>query len=343
MPKEDSATPSARKTSFGGIELGSPFTLAALSGYSDLGMRVTCRALGASLTRNEVVLDQFILQRGSGARSGRHLDPDDRPIACQLMGHDPEEMAAAAARMVAFGYDTIDINFGCPVKKVLGRCRGGYLLSDPDAAVEMVARTRDAVAVPVTIKMRRGTDDSAEARERFWEILDRSIALGIAAVTVHGRTVEQRYEGPSRWTILREVKERYPDLFLFGSGDLFTAADCLRMLEETGCDGVTIARGAIENPWIFRECLALWRGEPLPPPPSLEEQGELTARQYSLAVLQYGEERASRQMRKFAIKRAPLHPQAARVHQAFVEASNAREFHELVERLYFSLARATRK
>ena len=169
------------------------------------------------------------------------------------MGYDPLVMAEAARKMVAFGYDMVDLNFGCPVKKVLGRCRGGFLLSEPSTAIEMMARVRDAVDVPVTVKMRRGTDDSAEAAERFWTILDKGVELGIEAFTVHGRTVVQRYEGPSRWSVLAEVKRRHPGVYLFGSGDLFTAEDCLRMIEETGCDGVTIARGAIENPWIFRE------------------------------------------------------------------------------------------
>ena len=318
----------------GGVPLASPFTLAALSGFSDVGMRVTCRQLGASLTRNEVVLDTFILEHGNGARSGRHLDPGDRPVAAQLMGRDAETMAGAATSMVGFGYDMIDINFGCPVKKVLGRCRGGFLLRDPETAIDMIRRVLDAVSVPVTVKMRRGHDDSPESREKFWEILDRGVELGIAGVAVHGRTVLQRYEGFARWDIIAEVKRRHPQLAVFGSGDLFTAEDCLRMLAETGCDGVTIARGAIDNPWIFRDCLALHAGRPKPPPPSVEEQGELIERQYRLAIDQYGPERASRQMRKFGIKRAHLHPLGAEVRQAFITLSTPAQWHAVRARYY---------
>lgn len=318
-----------------GIPLASPFTLAALSGYSDMGMRVVCRSLGACLTRNEVLLDQFIMDDGRGARSGKHLDPEDRPIAAQLMGNDPERMGQAAARMVSFGYDLVDINFGCPVKKVLGRCRGGFLLSEPATAIEMVERVLDAVDVPVTVKMRRAMDDTPESTDAFWQILDKAVDLGIAGVTVHGRTVLQRYEGPATWDILGEVKRRYPNLLLFGSGDLFTAEDCMRMIETTGCDGVTIARGAIENPWIFRECLALWRGEPKPPPPSVEEQAALIDRQLSLCAQQYGPERATRQMRKFGIKQAHLHPCRDEVHQAFIRLCTPEEWRE-VRRKYYS-------
>lgn len=318
----------------GNVPVQHPFTLAALAGYSDVAMRTICRELGACFTRHEVVLDQFINAHGNGAKSGRHLDPVDRPIACQLMGSEPQPMADAAKRMVSFGYDVIDINFGCPVKKVLGRCRGGFLLGDPETAIEMVSRVREAVDVPVTIKMRRGRDDSAESVENFWRILEASVLLGIAGVVVHGRTVQQRYDGPSQWAIIGEVKKRFPDFAVFGSGDLYTAEDCLRMIAETGCDGVTIARGAIDNPWVFRDCLALWEGRPKPQPPSLDEQRLVIDRQYRICVGQYGEERASRQMRKFGMKRAKLHPEPKAVHEAFVSLSSELEWQALLDRFY---------
>lgn len=320
----------------GPTRLEHPFTLAALSGYSDMGMRVTCRSLGACLTRNEVVLDQFILDCGRGPRSGRHLADDDHPVCAQLMGNDPVAMGEAAARLASFGYDVIDINFGCPVKKVLGRCRGGFLLGDPETAIEMVRRVRDAVELPVTVKMRRGKDNSRESTDRFWRILDASVAAGIVGVAVHGRTVEQRYEGRATWDRIAQVKRRYPGQVVFGSGDLFAAEDCLAMLDETGCDGVTIARGAISNPWIFRDCLALWRGEPLPPTPTLREQGELMDWQYQLAILQYGPERAGRQMRKFGIKRAPLHPLGDALRQAFVRITTPADWERVRREFYAS-------
>jgi tRNA-dihydrouridine synthase B len=160
--------PSDYPKKLGSVSLESPFTLAALSGYSDLGMRVTCRSLGACLTRNEVVLDKFVLEARKGARSGRHLHDEDHPVAAQLLGNDPETLGQAAALMESFGYDVLDINFGCPVKKVLGRCRGGFLLGEPETAVDLIRQVRDAVSVPVTIKMRLGTDESPESEDRFW-------------------------------------------------------------------------------------------------------------------------------------------------------------------------------
>ncbi|MBX9656452.1 tRNA-dihydrouridine synthase family protein [bacterium] len=322
------------KRDIGGIPFESPFTLAALSGYSDLAMRMVCRSLGACLTRHEVVLDQFILDHGTGPKSGEHLDPGDRPIACQLMGRDPVEMGQAARRMASFGYDIVDINFGCPVKKVLGRCRGGFLLSEPETAIQMVREVKAAVDVPVTIKMRRGLDESPLSRERFWHILSAAVDLGIAGVVVHGRTVDQRYEGFAKWEIIGEVKSRFPHLAVMGSGDLYTAEDCLRMLRETGCDGVTIARGAIENPWVFRDCLALWRGEEKPAPPTLAEQAKLFDDQYEIAINLYGLERATRQMRKFGIKRSKLHPEPEKVHRAFVTLSSSDDWARVRSEIY---------
>jgi nifR3 family TIM-barrel protein len=292
-------------------------------------MLCTCRKLGAAMTRHEVVLDRFIVDGGGGPKSGEHRADDDRPIAAQLMGADASTMAAAGARMADMGYDVIDINFGCPVKKVLGKCRGGYLLNDPDTAIDIVRHVIDAVRLPVTLKMRCAHDDSSAAQEKFWTILEQAVALGVAGVAIHGRTVLQRYDGAARWDAIAEVKRRFPSLVVFGSGDLFSARDCLAMLKQTGCDGVTIARGAIANPWIFRECLALWRNEPAPGPPSVREQGELLDEQYRLAVAQYGPERASRQMRKFGIKRAALHPRAAELMNAFVALSSPADWHRL--------------
>ena len=249
------------------------------------------------------------------------INDDDHPLGGQLMGSDPDEFGPAAAQMAAAGYDVIDINFGCPVKKVLGRCRGGFLLSQPQMALEIVARVREHVPPekPVTVKMRRGIDDSQESRNKFFEIFDGAFARGVAAITVHGRTVEQRYVGPSRWEFLGEVKRHAGARMVLGSGDLFTPADCLAMIRETGVDGVTVARGAIGNPWIFAQARALAAGLPLPPPPSVHEQREVIREHYRLAEEVYGPQACGRQMRKFGIKYCAIAPaiaaSARRIHR----------------------------
>ena len=230
------------------------------------------------------MLDQFLLHLKHRERT-RHflfLTDEDHPVGGQLMGAEPDQFAAGAKRLVAEGFDIIDINFGCPVKKVLGKCRGGFHLSQPETALEIVRRTRQTVPdhIPVTLKMRRGIDDSNASRDKFFEILEGAFQIGIAAATVHGRSVKQRYMGPSNWSFLREVKQQFAHHIILGSGDLFTADDCLRMMRQTGVDGVTVARGAIGNPWIFEQVRALAGGQ-IADPPAFAEQRQVMQRALS--------------------------------------------------------------
>ncbi len=307
---------------FGGLEIGFPVVQAALSGYSDWPMRLLAREMGASYSLCEVLLDQFLIAIKQRERTRHFLfnSAEEQPVAGQLMGAEPEQFALGAKKLVEAGFAVIDINFGCPVKKVLGRCRGGFHLSQPDVALEIVARTRDIVPpeIPVTLKMRRGIDDTQQSRDHFFQILDGAFALGVAGVTVHGRTVQQRYIGPSRWSFLKEVKEHVGNRTILGSGDLFSAKDCWDMMKQTKVDGVTVARGAIGNPWIFQQARALFNNQPVPLPPSLHEQRAIMQRHFSLALELYGEHQASIQMRKFGIKYTSLHPQHKLVRQDFV-------------------------
>lgn len=313
-----------------------PIVQAALSGYSDLPMRRVARMHGAVYTLNEVVLDQIVLMPGKKQRAITRVADDDHPVGGQLMGARPEEFARAADAMVEAGYDVVDINFGCPVRKVLGRCRGGFLLSQPATAMEIVQCVHDAVAGrrPITVKMRRGMDDSPESERHFFEILDGAMAVGVAAVTVHGRTVKQRYIGPSRWEFLARVKRHVGDRIVLGSGDLFSAEDCIRMMAATGVDGVTVARGCIGNPWLFREARALLAGEPLPEPPSVPEQGRTILQHFDWVVEAYGADKASAVMRKFGIKYSKLHPMYVQVRDAFIHSKNADDWRAVIEAWY---------
>ncbi len=322
----------------GRIELDFPVVQAALSGYSDWAMRVIARRLGAPYTLCEVLLDQFVIQVSRGKRADRYLrvSDEEHPVGAQLMGANPEDFAPAARRLVDAGFDVIDINFGCPVKKVLGRCRGGYLLGQVETALEIVARVRAEVPaeIPVTVKMRRGLDDSQASRDNFYRIFDGAFERGVAAITVHGRTVEQRYVGPSRWEFLRELKQHAGPRTVLGSGDLFTPQACLDMIAQTGVDGVTAARGAIGNPWIFAQARALAAGRPLPDPPSLWEQRDVIAEHYRLAEALYGPEVCGRHMRKFGIKYSQLHPQPRQVRDAFVAVNHPGQWRAVLAEWY---------
>lgn len=322
----------------GTIDIDFPVIQAALSGYSDWAERRIAKKLGAAATISEVMLDQFIVTvtKGKKARRFLRVEDDDHPVGAQLMGAEPEEFAAAARRVVDWGFDWVDINFGCPVKKVMGRHRGGFHLCQPPMAISILRKVRDTVPeeIPVTVKMRRGLDDTPESRDRFFEIFDAARTLGISVFTVHPRTVLQRYIGPSDWSFLKELRAYAPDVTLLGSGDLFTPQDVLRMFQETGVDGVTIARGAIGNPWIFRDVRALMSGQPAPPPPSLQEQREVIEEHFALASELYGERRASCIMRKFCVKYAILHPQTQLIRDAFSTMRQSADWLRVLRELY---------
>ena len=323
----------------GSVSIGFPVVQAALSGYSDLPMRVIARRHGASYSVCEVMLDQFLLALGKRQKTKHFLDihPEEHPVGGQLMGAEPEQFSAGAMKLVVAGFDIIDVNFGCPVKKVLGRCRGGFHLSQPALAIEILQRTRDIVPshIPVTVKMRRGIDDSEAARDQFFEILDGAIDAGLAAATVHGRTVEQRYVGPSRWGFLADVKAYVGDrLTILGSGDLFSAQDCLAMMQQTGVDGVTVARGAIGNPWIFEQARALAAGQPLPPPPSLRQQAEVIREHFRLCEQTYSAQRAPLLMRKFCIKYSQSHPRHDEVRLALARLKTREQLEKVLTEHY---------
>lgn len=337
--QQSNPSPLYRPLKIGAVDIGFPVVQAALSGYSDWPMRVIARRHGASYSLCEVMLDKFLVELKDRKRTQHflHNTPEEQPVAGQLMGAEPEQFALGALKLVEAGFAVIDINFGCPVKKVLGRCRGGFHLSQPKVALEIVRQTRDIVPqhIPVTIKMRRGLDDTQESRDHFFQILDGAFAYGIDAITVHGRTVVQRYIGPSRWEFLREVKKHVgPNRIILGSGDLFTADDCLRMMQETGIDGVTVARGCIGNPWIFEQCQAIFHGQPLPPPPTLFRQREVILEHFQLAEQLYGQDKAGVPMRKFGIKYSALHPQSLEVRESFARVKNLAEWSAALDRWY---------
>ncbi len=321
----------------GSIELDFPVVQAALAGYSDAPMRIIARRHGAPYASAEVILDQAVTRRGRIQR--RLLRPpanEDHPVGAQLLGAEPAEFAAAAELLVTAGYDVIDLNFACPVRKVLGRCRGGHLLTDPSRALEIIRAVRQTLPprTPLTVKLRRGYDDTPTSEHNFLQILDGAIELGVSAITVHGRTVLQRYRGPSNWDALRRVKQHVGDFPILGSGDLFSADDVQRMLAQTGVDGVTLARGCIGNPWLFAETRAVLAGEPLPDPPAVPEQGRVIREHFDLSLATHGPRLAGRILRKFGIKYSELHPQARDVRDAFAAAGNEQEWLRVLDEWY---------
>jgi nifR3 family TIM-barrel protein len=260
----------------GPIQLSIPFCQAGLAGYSDRAMRLVARRRGCPYAVTEALLDTIMLSGGQGLKKSIDINDEDHPVAGQIIGSEPETMSRSAVILAQHGYDVIDLNFACPVKKIKNKARGGHMLRDVPRAVSILKAVRDALLphVPATISLRRGFDDSTESVDQFEQIIAAAWEYGYSAVRVHARTVEQKYNGQSRWEFLRQFKARHPDRTILGSGDVFTAEDAVRMLRETGVDIVWIARGAIGNPWIFQQAATLLASAlPLPLLPG-EGQGE---------------------------------------------------------------------
>ena len=325
-----------RPLQIGPVPVGMPAVQAALSGYSDLPMRLVAREHGASYALHEVVLDEIVLRKGKLQSLILDVPEQDHPVGGQLMGTMPETFAAAAKKLVQAGFDVVDINFGCPVNKVLGRCRGGYLLQHPDDAIALVDAVLQAVQgdAPVTVKMRRGYDDSDASERNFWEIFEGAFARGVQAITVHPRTVVQKYVGPSRWEFLKKAKQRAGERTVIGSGDLFSAFDVVRMLQETGVDGVTVARGCIGNPFVFGQVRALLEGKQ-PMRPSPRAIGNALLRHLELAREHYGA-RALSSVRTHAIKYVQYHDDAVAARTAMVAVKDERGLEALVASLFFA-------
>lgn len=301
-------------------------------------MRLVARRRGCPYAVTEALLDVIMLNGGEGLRKSIDINEEDHPVAGQIIGSDPTQMARAAVILANAGYDVVDVNLACPVKKIRNKARGGHLLSDAQTAIAIVRSVREAVpaSVPVTVKLRRGYDESAEATEAFWLILEAVFACGIAAAAVHARTVEQKYAGVAHWPFLKEVKQRYPDQVILGSGDVFDAPSVVRMLRETGVDGIWIARGAIGNPWIFADALRLLKGEDesVLRPPGVLLQREALAEHFMEAMRVHGEQLAGRRMRKMGIRYARFHPQTDDVKKAFIEVVSLRDWQRVLDQWY---------
>lgn len=324
----------------GNLKLDAPFFQAGLAGYSDAAMRLVARRHGCPYAVTEAMLDQFLIQGGRGLRAAE-LDDQDHPIAGQLMGSHPQDIAAGSKILADLGYDVIDVNLACPVKKIRKKCRGGHLLQAPDEAIDILQAVRQAVPghIPCTVKLRRGSDDTPEAELNFYKIFEAVITLGYAAATVHGRTVEQKYIGPSRWSFLTSLVDRYghePGFGIFGSGDIWQASDIFRMIQETGVRAVSVARGCIGNPWIFTQARALMNGDTQAAlqPPTIAQQRAVLLDHFNLSVSLHGEKQASMMMRKFGIKFSRHHPQADATAKAFIAVRSLQEWQQVLDQHY---------
>jgi len=350
-----------------------PFYQAGLAGYSDAAMRIIARRHGCPMCITEALLDRTLLAGGKGFAKADLGDiagnvpggDEDHPLVGQIMGSEPQEMATAALKMIEQGsrsnkeyrsmvragvdeirsdgsdsFAGIDVNLACPVKKIAKKSRGGHWLREPEGAIAILQAVRDVLpeSIPLTVKMRRSYDDTDEMKRNFLYLFDAAYDLGCAWVTVHGRTVEQKYVGPSRWDPLKALVERNPERIIFGSGDVWDVNQIFRMIGYTGLTGVSVARGCIGNPWIFRQARSILAGND-PKPPTIAEQRAVLKEHFDLLLAVNANTRdpefnTARNMRKFGIRFAAHHPNAQEVKQGFIYAKSLEDWRVVLDQWY---------
>jgi nifR3 family TIM-barrel protein len=282
----------------GSLKLASRYVLAPLAGYTNMPFRLAVRELGGLGLATTDLVNARALLRGS-RKSMELVDtcPDDQPLSIQLYGSDTAEMKAAAQWCENYGVASIDINMGCPVHKVTKGGGGSAMMCDPASTVNLVATVVDAVKIPVTVKMRLGWDEASWSAPHFAREFEK---VGIAGLIIHGRTRAQGFTGSVSLEGIKAVVDAVEQTPIIGNGDVRNMADAQRMLQETGCTGVAIGRGALLNPWIFSQ-LSAWEETGVPGHrASFEDHLTFMHRHYHLLVNQRGEHFASLTFRKVA-------------------------------------------
>ena len=293
----------------GNVTLPNNLILAPMAGVTDLPFRLLCKEQGAGLLCMEMVSAKAILYKNKNTESLLTIDEKERPVSLQLFGSEPDIISQIAHQIEERPFDILDLNMGCPVPKIVNNGEGSALMKNPCLAGEIIEKTARAINKPVTVKIRKGFDDTQINAVEMAKIAQES---GAAAIAVHGRTREQYYSGKADWDIIRQVKEAV-SIPVIGNGDLLTAEDVSAMYEQTGCDGFMIARGAQGNPWIFKQILHYFEtGEHLRKP-DFAEVTEMILRHAKMMQEYKGEYIGMREIRKHAAWYTAGYPNSAKL------------------------------
>ncbi|HIY62861.1 MAG TPA: tRNA dihydrouridine synthase DusB [Candidatus Mediterraneibacter stercoripullorum] len=318
-----------KKLKIGNVELENIYILGPMAGVTDLPFRLLCREQGAGLLCMEMVSAKAILYNNRNTEQLLTIHPDEKPVSLQLFGSDPKIMSEMAKRIEERPFAILDINMGCPVPKVVKNGEGSALMKEPKLVYEIVSAIVKAIEKPVTVKIRKGFDDDHVNAVEIAKIIEEA---GASAIAVHGRTREQYYSGKADWDIIRQVKEAV-SIPVIGNGDVTSPRKAAALQEQTGCDGVMIARGAEGNPWIFSEMIEYEKTGVVPSRPDKDEVRKMMLRHARLQLDYKGEYQGIREMRKHVSWYTKGIPGAARLR----ERINAVESYEELENLLTSL------
>ena len=314
-----------KKLKIGNVELANPYILAPMAGVTDLPFRLLCKEQGAGLLCMEMVSAKAIQYQNKNTKALLEIHPEEKPVSLQLFGSEPDVISEVAKSIEELPFAILDINMGCPVPKIVRNGEGSALMRNPKLVHEIVRKTVKAIQKPVTVKIRKGFDDTSINAVEIAKIIEDA---GAAAVAVHGRTREQFYSGKADWDIIRQVKEAV-SIPVIGNGDVVSGESAIAMMQETGCDGVMIGRGAQGNPWIFSELLEFERTGTLSKRPSAQVLKEMMLRHARLQMQYKGEYLGIREMRKHVSWYTTGLPNSAKLRGEI----NAVESYEALERL----------
>lgn len=317
-----------KDVNIGNLKLKSRMILAPMAGVTDLPFRILCEEMGIGLACTEMVSAKAILYGNKNTEELLLRGEGEYPLAAQLFGSDPEIMSEMAAK-IEEDFELIDVNMGCPVPKIVRNGEGSALMLKPKLAHEILRAMVKKCKKPITVKFRRGFDDEHLNAVEFAKMAEDA---GVSAITVHGRTREQYYHGKADWQVLREVKDAV-SIPVFGNGDVFSPEDALRMLQETGVDGVAVARGVKGNPWLISRSLHYIEGGELLPEPTLKEKLRVIRRHIALMVQYKGEQTATLEMRKHLSWYTAGLPNSALLRDRVNHAESTEELKELLGNL----------
>jgi nifR3 family TIM-barrel protein len=313
----------------GSLELNSNLFLSPLAGYTNLPFRLTVREIGGlDLATTDLVNARSLLERNAKAFKLIETCPADRPLAVQLFGSVPEEMRDAAAYLESIGISSVDINMGCPVRKVCRLGGGSAMMTELNKTARLVRTIVEAVTIPVTAKMRLGWDDQNLTAPDLARTLE---DVGVAAIFVHGRTRQQGFTGAVNLAGIRAVVQAVRHIPVIGNGDVITPQAAKKMFDETACGGISIGRGAFYNPWIFVHTRHFLRTRELLPEPPFEERVRVMRRHLERMVEVFGEEIGCRMFRKVGPWYAKRFGPATEFNRRVVTISSRAEFHDVVE------------